>query len=123
MAAATRALAFEKAGDDRAVQMRARYEIGDWHAGLERTAAEFAGGAHQPAHCLDREVERKLVRIRAGAAKAGSRGVDQPRIRLQEDIRTKAEARHDCRGEVLHQHVGLAAQFDQQLLAALGSSD
>jgi hypothetical protein len=54
---------------------------------------------------------------RAGLPEAGNRGVDQPRVLINENGVVEAQAFHHARAEVLHHHIGLQRQLTCQALA------
>ena len=78
-------------------------QVGDRDAALDRVAAGLAGDAHHARQPLRDQVEAGPLRVRAGLAEAGDRGVDQPRVDRAQRLVVGAEPRRHARPVVLDQ--------------------
>ena len=86
--------------------------------GLSRSSPFIA---ISPRQALDDLVVGRLEGIGPGLAEAGDGAVDQPRVDLGQHRVAQAQAVHDARPEVLHQHVGVLPPALEDLLAFRGS--
>ena len=85
--------------------------------GLDRTAVGLAADAHHAAHGLGDHVEGQVVLERAALAEAFHLGVDDAGIDLGDDIVAEPQPLDGARREVLHEHVGLGGEIEDDLLA------
>src|SRR5205823_12060716 len=81
-----------------------RTEVGPRHAGLGEGAL-VAGHADDAAHALSDQVVAAARRIRARAAEAAHRAVDQPRIHRGQRVPAATQALGHARAIVLHEHI------------------
>ena len=89
--------------------------VGHGFAHGSRRAALWTGQAHQPAHRLDHQIERRPVFQRAFLAEARDRGVYDILVQRSHGRLVQAQPRHHAGPEVLHQHVAFGNQgFDQR---------
>ena len=89
-------------------------------AGRAHRIARRAGHAHEAAHGLGDEVERRAIDIGAGAAVAIDAADDQRRVQRCEAGGIEAHPGQHARAVVLDQHVRLAQQVGQDRLALIG---
>src|SRR5690606_25567136 len=82
-------------------------EIADRNAALDWRPAFLAGHAHHAAHRLHGDVERALLRIRAGLAVARYRTVDQTRVVLAQIVVAEAETLRHAGAIVLDEKIRL----------------
>ena len=91
------ALAFVQRGEDADRGEEAGGDVAEREAGADGAAAGLAGDAHDAAHALHDDVERRAVAVGAGLAEAGGGGVDEARVARGERLVAEAEARPWCR--------------------------
>jgi hypothetical protein len=96
-------------------------DVGDRVAGLDRRSARLAGHRHQPGKALRDQVEAALVGVRAVAAVARDRAVDQARVHLAQDVVAEPQLFQRAAPVVLGQDVGILhhAQQDRPALRGL----
>ena len=97
--------------------MDAGQEVAHRRPRLDRGPVREAGGVHDAAHGLDRQVHRGQVPVRAGEAEAVADAVHEPWVLGAQRLPPQSQTLHHAGGEVLHDHVGLARQAQEERLA------
>ena len=116
--AAAGAVPRPKRREDRQRGIEASREVGDRHARDRGTGIRAAPGHGQDAgEGLEIQVVAGEVLVRAGLAVSGEGAVDDAGIHHREVVVRGAEPGHDPGPELLHDHVGAAAELAQDVLA------
>src|SRR5882762_2593336 len=108
--------ALHQRAEDSGAEMDAAEEVADGGAGLDRRPIGKARRVHDAAHRLDREIHRRQIAVGPAEPEAGAAAVDQPRILLLQQVPPEAQTVHHADGEVLHHHVGLAHETEEERL-------
>ena len=96
----------------------------DAHRAAAGLAVRKTGDAHHPAHSLNDEVIAGAIGIRAVLAKAGDRGIDQPRIGGAQRFCVEPELLEAADFEIFDDDVGLLRELANQRRALpLGKID
>ena len=90
------ALALVQRGQDADRRVQAGGDVALRDAGPHRRPARLAGDAHDAAHALDDDVERRPVAVGPRLAEAGGRGVDEARVARAERLVADAERCPSC---------------------------
>ena len=85
-----------------------------------RRVVREAGDAHRAAHRLRHRLVAFEMGVRAVAAEALDRGVDQPRVDVAQHVPAEAQPVHGARPKILQQDIGLFDDFLEQPFPLLG---
>ena len=110
-------LALPERGHHAEGRVHARAGVADGRAGLQRRRAGEAGERHGAAGGLRDHVEALVLAVRAVAAEALDREVDDPRVDLRQRVVAEAELLHGARRLVLGDDVRVLDHVEEHGLA------
>ena len=120
MLAAPGLMALLDRGEDADRHLHAGAAVADRRKHEGRRVFRKAGDAHRPAHRLRDRLVALEPAIRAIAAEALDRRVDEARVEVAQHVPAQPEPVHRARPEIFQQHIGLLDDLLEQPLPLLG---